>query len=65
MEFSEGNYTIQGLNVLDIAQQFGTPLYVYDAEKIVSQIKSLKTAYSGSDVRVKYAAKALDERVNT
>ena len=59
MEFSEGNYKIQGVNVLDIAHQFGTPLYVYDAEKIVSQIKSLKTAYSGSDVKVKYAAKAL------
>ena len=59
MEFSEGNYTIQGINVLDIAHKFGTPLYVYDAEKIVSQIKSLKTAYSGSEVRVKYAAKAL------
>jgi len=59
MEFSEGNYTIQGVNVLDLAQQFGTPLYVYDAEKIVSQIKSLKTAYSGSEVQVKYAAKAL------
>lgn len=59
MEFSEGNYTIQGVNVLDIAQQYGTPVYVYDAEKIVSQIKSLKTAYSGSEVRVKYAAKAL------
>src|SRR6187455_3535884 len=59
MEFSEGNYTIQGVNVLDIAQQFGTPVYVYDAEKIVSQIKSLKMAYSGSDVTVKYAAKAL------
>jgi diaminopimelate decarboxylase len=59
MEFSEGNYKIQGVNVLDIAQQFGTPVYVYDAEKIVSQIKSLKMAYSGSDVTVKYAAKAL------
>jgi diaminopimelate decarboxylase len=59
MEFSEGTYKIQGVNVLDIAQQFGTPVYVYDAEKIVSQIKSLKMAYSGSDVTVKYAAKAL------
>jgi diaminopimelate decarboxylase len=59
MELSEGNYRIQGVNVLDIAQQFGTPVYVYDAEKIVSQIKSLKTAYSNSDVKVKYAAKAL------
>lgn len=59
MEFSEGIYSIQGLNVVAIAQQFGTPLYVYDAEKIAAQIKSLKTAFSGSDVRVKYAAKAL------
>ena len=59
MEFSEGNYKIQGVNVLDIAQQFGTPVYVYDADKIVSQIKSLKMAYSGSDIIVKYAAKAL------
>ena len=39
MELSEGTYKIQGVNVLDIAQQFGTPVYVYDAEKIVSQIK--------------------------
>jgi diaminopimelate decarboxylase len=59
MEFSEGNYKIQGVNVLDIAQQFGTPVYVYDADKIVSQLKSLMMAYSGSDIRVKYAAKAL------
>jgi diaminopimelate decarboxylase len=59
MEFSEGNYKIQGVNVLDIAQQFGTPVYVYDADKIVSQLKSLMMAYSGADVRVKYAAKAL------
>lgn len=59
MEFSEGTYSIQGLSAVEIAQQFGTPVYVYDAEKIASQIKSLKMAFSGSDVRVKYAAKAL------
>jgi len=59
MELSEGIYSIQGLNVLDIAQEFGTPVYVYDADKIASQIRSLKTAYSGAEVRVKYAAKAL------
>jgi diaminopimelate decarboxylase len=59
MEFSEGKYTIQGLNVLDITQQFGTPLYVYDAEKIVSQIKSLKTAYSGLGCESEICCKAL------
>ena len=59
MELSEGTYRIQGLSVVDIAQQFGTPLYVYDGSKIASQIRSLKTAFSGADVKVKYAAKAL------
>lgn len=59
MELTEGTYTIQGLSAVGIAEQFGTPLYVYDGEKIGNQIRSLKTAFSGTEVRVKYAAKAL------
>jgi diaminopimelate decarboxylase len=59
MELSQGAYTIQGQNVLDLAQQFGTPLYIYDGEKIAHQIKTLKNAFSDVDIRVKYAAKAL------
>src|SRR5687767_1893069 len=59
MELTNGAYTIQGLNVIDLAQQFGTPLYVYDGEKIAHQIKTLKNAFSDTDVKVKYAAKAL------
>lgn len=59
MERIEGTNTIQGLDARSIAMEFGTPLYVYDGEKIASQIKSLKTAFSDSDVKVKYAAKAL------
>ncbi len=59
MELSQGAYTIQGINVLDLAQQFGTPLYVYDGEKIAQQIKTLRNAFSDTEIRVKYAAKAL------
>ena len=59
MELSHGAYTIQGLNLLDLAQQYGTPLYVYDGEKIAHQIKTLKNAFSDTEIRVKYAAKAL------
>jgi diaminopimelate decarboxylase len=59
MELSQGAYTIQGLNVLDIAEQFGTPLYVYDGDKIAHQVRTLKNAFSDTDVKVKYAAKAL------
>ena len=59
MELSQGAYTIQGINVLDLAQQFGTPLYIYDGEKIAQQIKTLRNAFSDTDIKVKYAAKAL------
>lgn len=59
MELTNNTYTIQGKPVLEICQAFGTPLYVYDADKIVSQLKSLKAAYSETNVRIKYAAKAL------
>ncbi|MEO5977395.1 MAG: diaminopimelate decarboxylase [Chryseolinea sp.] len=59
MELTDGIYTIQGLSVAEIVQQYGAPLYLYDGDKIASQIRSLKTAYSGSEVRIKYAAKAL------
>jgi diaminopimelate decarboxylase len=59
MTLANDTFTIQGLKVTEIAQQFGTPLYVYDANTIINQINNLKTAFAGADVRIKYAAKAL------
>lgn len=59
MEPSASKYQIQGVELTEIAEQFGTPLYVYDADKIVGQIKRLRDAFSKTNVRVKYAAKAL------
>ncbi len=44
--------------LLDCAAEFGTPLYVYDGNKIVSQYKRLKDAFSGLKFRVHYACKA-------
>jgi diaminopimelate decarboxylase len=43
----------------DIAKQFGTPVYVYHAERIKEQYEKLTHAFSGVDVRFFYAAKAL------
>ena len=59
MELVDYTYVIQKLPVEDICREFGTPLYVYDADKIIQQLKSLKGAFSEADVRIKYAAKAL------
>ncbi len=46
--------------LLEAAEQFGTPLYVYDADKIISQYHRLRDAFSGVKVKIKYACKALN-----
>ena len=42
-----------------IAKDYGTPVYVYHAEKIKEQYQKLLTAFDGVDTRFFYAAKAL------
>ncbi len=42
-----------------IANQFGTPVYVYNADKITEQYNKLLHAFDGMDVRFFYASKAL------
>ena len=59
MQLISGHYQIQDVDLLTLTKEFGSPLYVYDGEKIVHQLKTLKMAFSGSDVKIKYAAKAL------
>lgn len=59
MTLQDGTYKIQGIDVHAIVKEFGSPLYVYDADKMVSQLNSLKAAFSGADAKIKYAAKAL------
>ena len=42
-----------------LAKDFGTPLYVYDADKITAQYKRLTNAFAGGNVKIFYACKAL------
>jgi diaminopimelate decarboxylase len=44
--------------LLAAAEAFGTPLYVYDGNKIEEQYKRLTNAFSGINLKVKYACKA-------
>lgn len=46
--------------LLSIAKEFGTPLYVYDASTIQHQYKKLKNAFNGRHVKLHYAMKALN-----
>lgn len=45
--------------LLQIANEFGTPVYVYDAEKIALQCNKLVTAFQSLPTRFFYACKAL------
>lgn len=59
MQLSDQGYRIQDIDVLDIAAKFGLPLYVYDADKIIEKIDLLRSSFSGVNLKIKYAAKAL------
>jgi diaminopimelate decarboxylase len=51
---------MQANDLLHLAEQFGSPLYVYDAEKIQSQYNRLTKAFSKvPNLRINYAMKAL------
>ena len=60
MEIVNGKYAVAGVNLEDIAAQFGAPVYVYNGEKIVSQYERLVNAFKPLNVKVKYACKALN-----
>jgi diaminopimelate decarboxylase len=51
------NLTHQQL--IEIADEFGTPVYVYHAERIAEQYKKLQKAFAGSNARFFYACKSL------
>ena len=55
----QNTHKVQGISLEKLGKEFGTPLYVYDGEKIVKQLLHLKQAFHGVDLKVKYAAKAL------
>jgi diaminopimelate decarboxylase len=51
---------ISHAKLLEIAEEFGTPVYVYHGEKIVNQYQRLKGAFPGVNVHLHYALKALN-----
>lgn len=50
---------IQGISVDSLCEQFGTPLYVYDAQTIESKYNFFKNAFSVDSLTINYAVKAL------
>jgi|TARA_E500000075_G_scaffold128622_1_gene135451 diaminopimelate decarboxylase len=51
---------VKNSDLIDIAQEFGNPIYVYDSEKIKFQYERLTSAFKDiGSLRINYATKAL------
>jgi diaminopimelate decarboxylase len=59
MKLTQKGYEVRGVNLLSIVKEHGSPVYVYDADLIVANYHTLKNAFKGVDVHLKYACKAL------
>ena len=59
MQIINNRYQLSGgIDPLALAEQFGTPLYVYDTAIIERQYKRMVAAFDVPDLRINYACKA-------
>ena len=59
MQLSEQNtYTIQGINPAKLTETYGSPLYVYDGATIRRKVAELQQAFSGVNMKIKFACKS-------
>ena len=61
----DGEVTIAGVPLSEIAEEFGTPVMVFDEDDFRSRCREMAEAFGGAD-RVHYASKAfLSDRKST
>ncbi|XCI74972.1 MAG: diaminopimelate decarboxylase [Flavobacteriales bacterium] len=55
----ENQYQIEGVALAQLADKYGTPLYVYDAGKMIAQYKAMEKAFNNvENLKINYACKA-------
>ena len=60
MQLSDNRYTLTGgIDLLDLVEQYGHPLYVYDSAVMQRQYERLTTAFDVPKLTINYACKAL------
>lgn len=58
MLLENNSYVVEGVDLLEVTEQFGTPIYVYNGNKIKEQYNKLKQAFKHVNLKIKYACKA-------
>ena len=59
MKIVNDHYQIDGIDVLGLVNEYGSPLYVYDSSKMKEQFHKMKDAFKGVNLKINFACKAL------
>jgi len=49
---------IGGVTIATLAERYGTPAYVYDADRVLRRVAAIQSALAGIDHRIYYSGKA-------
>jgi diaminopimelate decarboxylase len=60
-----GNFKFGGVDVTELAHEYGTPLYVMSEDEIVSRIRAIKGCFDGKYKRCSsfFASKSFSRRI--
>ncbi len=60
MKLAHGRYLIDGLDVVELVEKYGSPVYVYHTSKMKQQYDSMLHAFKDIKVKINFACKALN-----
>jgi diaminopimelate decarboxylase len=59
MKLVHNQYQIDGIDVIDLCEKYGSPVYVYDTSKMKSQYEKMQHAFRDVNLKINFACKAL------
>jgi diaminopimelate decarboxylase len=60
MKLAHGRYLMDGLDVVELVEKYGSPVYVYQTSKMKQQYDSMLHAFKDIKVKINFACKALN-----
>jgi len=62
LKYENGSFQLGSKDLLEVAHEYDTPLYAYDANTMERKYEQLCSAFDGVDLKVKYACKSLSNQ---
>jgi len=60
MKLAHGRYLVDGVDVIELVEKYGSPVYVYQTSKMKQQYDTMLHAFKDIKVKINFACKALN-----